>query len=173
MKTISQICKYCKVTYEANLKEVKRGNGKYCSRPCAVAGVKIEKTKTYALKNTPNVHCSYCKKEFYLNRSKKNNSKSGLFFCCRTHKDLAQRLEFNLKEIHPSHYANGLGSYREIALRNLKIACKICNYSKIPEILQVHHIDRNRNNNSIDNLEIICPNCHMEEHFSKKDGFWS
>ncbi|MEK7572416.1 MAG: hypothetical protein AAB493_00975 [Patescibacteria group bacterium] len=44
--------------------------------------------------------------------------------------------------------------------------CEHCNYRKY-EILQVHHKDRDRNNNKLNNLELICPNCHYEEHFLK------
>lgn len=29
-----------------------------------------------------------------------------------------------------------------------------------PIILEVHHIDGNRTNNSLDNLQLLCPNCH-------------
>lgn len=45
--------------------------------------------------------------------------------------------------------------------------CQRCGYGKF-EILQVHHKDRNHENNSLDNLEFICPNCHCEEHFLEK-----
>ena len=47
------------------------------------------------------------------------------------------------------------------------IQCGRCGYSKI-EILHVHHKDRNRGNNNLDNLELICPNCHYEEHYLEK-----
>lgn len=45
--------------------------------------------------------------------------------------------------------------------------CERCGYNKY-EVLQVHHKDRDRNNNNVDNLELICPNCHCEEHYLKK-----
>ena len=45
--------------------------------------------------------------------------------------------------------------------------CERCSYEKF-EILQVHHRNRNRKDNAIDNLELICPNCHYEEHFLRK-----
>lgn len=45
--------------------------------------------------------------------------------------------------------------------------CERCGYSKY-EILQVHHKDRNRQNNELTNLELICPNCHYEEHYLEK-----
>jgi hypothetical protein len=45
--------------------------------------------------------------------------------------------------------------------------CERCDYKKY-EILQIHHKDRNRNNNDLNNLALICPNCHYEEHFLEK-----
>lgn len=42
-------------------------------------------------------------------------------------------------------------------------SCEICKYDKIP-ILQIHHIDRNRQNNDLSNLRLLCPNCHYEAH---------
>jgi len=45
--------------------------------------------------------------------------------------------------------------------------CERCRYSRY-EILQVHHKNRDRNDNNIDNLELICPNCHYEEHLLEK-----
>lgn len=48
-----------------------------------------------------------------------------------------------------------------------KSKCERCDYNKI-EILQIHHKNRNRNDNNLDNLEILCPNCHYEEHYLEK-----
>jgi len=45
--------------------------------------------------------------------------------------------------------------------------CERCSYDKY-EILQVHHKDKNRNHNELTNLELICPNCHYEEHLLEK-----
>jgi 5-methylcytosine-specific restriction endonuclease McrA len=61
-------------------------------------------------------------------------------------------------------------TFRIIKLRLLKERggyCERCNYSKY-EVLQVHHKNRKRTNNNIENLEIICPNCHYEEHLLEK-----
>jgi len=43
--------------------------------------------------------------------------------------------------------------------------CNRCDYSEHPEILVIHHRDRNRKNNALSNLEILCPNCHALEHY--------
>lgn len=45
--------------------------------------------------------------------------------------------------------------------------CERCDFN-ICKILQVHHRDRNRSNNNITNLELLCPNCHAIEHYLKK-----
>ncbi len=45
--------------------------------------------------------------------------------------------------------------------------CERCGYSKY-EILQIHHKDKNHSNNELNNLELICPNCHYEEHLLEK-----
>ena len=119
----------------------------------------------------PNSVCAYCTKQFYKQPSHKTekNCKSGLYFCTRLCKDTAQRFG-GIKEISP-HIGNvGIYAYRAIALRNKASVCERCGYCKMPEILEVHHKDRNRENNTIENLEVLCPNCHQEEHYSEKDG---
>ncbi len=45
--------------------------------------------------------------------------------------------------------------------------CERCGYKKF-EILQIHHRDRDREHNALKNLELICPNCHYEEHYLQK-----
>lgn len=45
--------------------------------------------------------------------------------------------------------------------------CEICNLSEWmgkPIPLELHHIDFNHYNNSLDNLQILCSNCHMQAH---------
>lgn len=49
-------------------------------------------------------------------------------------------------------------------------ACQRCGFNEVSEILQLHHKDRNRKNNAIENVELLCPNCHQLEHYRAKDG---
>ncbi|MBP9691052.1 HNH endonuclease [Candidatus Woesebacteria bacterium] len=49
-------------------------------------------------------------------------------------------------------------------LKNRGTHCERCDYDTF-EILQIHHKDRDRTNNSLENLELICPNCHALEHY--------
>ncbi len=157
-------CLYCHNIFEAKLSEVKRGYGKFCNRSCSSSYTSPDKI----LK--PNCICVYCKKEFYRNASKKKLSRSGLYFCCRKHKDMGQRLESGFKEIHPPHYGNGSCSYRAKALKEFPHKCNRCGWNEYVGALEVHHIDENRKNNIINNLEILCPNCHMVNHLLKSSG---
>jgi predicted HNH restriction endonuclease len=46
----------------------------------------------------------------------------------------------------------------------------LCGYDNL-HALVVHHIDEDRSNNTIDNLIVLCANCHAEVHegnYSKK-----
>ena len=110
--------------------------------------------------------CAYCGKEIEITKYKFNNSKSGLHFCCREHKDLAQRLESGeqFNNLRPDHYGKLLGksSYRNLAFRNYPHKCAVCGWDEDEDILQVHHIDEDRNNCNIDNLIILCPTCHWK-----------
>ena len=43
--------------------------------------------------------------------------------------------------------------------------CEVCGLSEWmnkPIPLELHHIDHNRYNNSLDNLQILCPTCHSQ-----------
>ncbi len=115
-----------------------------------------EKTRT-------EVTCAYCGKKFFKANSKLQLSKSGLYFCCREHKDLAQRIdsgeEFN--EMRPNRYGTGV-DYRKIAFREYPHKCSICGWNEDEDVLQVHHIDENRQNFQKENLIILCPNCHWK-----------
>jgi hypothetical protein len=52
-------------------------------------------------------------------------------------------------------------SYRKKALRKYGEKCNRCD---CVDNLHVHHKDRNRKNNDIENLEVLCADCHQEEH---------
>lgn len=124
-----------------------------------------EEKKNERYKNSrQEVQCAYCGKYFIKPKSKLENSKSGLYFCCREHKDLAQSLNSGEKfnQIRPNHYGELLTDYRKMAFRNYEHKCAVCDYNEDVDILEVHHIDGNRQNNELDNLIILCPICHRK-----------
>jgi hypothetical protein len=51
-----------------------------------------------------------------------------------------------------------------------KDSCELCGF--MPEVsyqLDVDHIDGNNNNNSLDNLQTLCANCHRLKTYQNKD----
>jgi 5-methylcytosine-specific restriction endonuclease McrA len=110
-------------------------------------------------------------------------SKSGLYFCCRDHKDKSQKIG-GIKEIIPEHYGTSLAiklpgiypqrlEHRKIAFNTQQHKCNKCGYDTYPQVLEVHHIDGNASNNDPHNLEILCPTHHNEIHFITKTGPWA
>ena len=50
-------------------------------------------------------------------------------------------------------------SYRRLAFDTYAPICADCGFG-IPEVLEVAHLDGNRRHNDLENLAILCPNCH-------------
>lgn len=61
------------------------------------------------------------------------------------------------------------GDYRTIAFENLPHRCGHCGVEVDLFTADVHHKDRNRNNNSLENLEILCKSCHHMEHIIRDE----
>ena len=164
----------CGKEFKPPMKDVNRGNGKFCSRGCA------QKHQRRPQKN-PALHttltCNMCGEQFSRRISNLFKSKSGLRFCSRKCKDQAQRLESGIEEIHPPHYGTAgevhSYTYREIAFRHHPAKCNRCGYDRYKSVLRVHHIDRDRTNRDPDNLEVLCPTCHEEEHYLANDGVYN
>jgi len=107
-----------------------------------------------------------------MNESKQKNSRHGIYFCSREHKDLGQRLEHGMTILHPSHYGTSTGKYdyRIRALAFYGTACMNCKDNRFPEIQDINHRDVNRKNNNIENPEVLCPTCHRLFHWLTGTG---
>ena len=155
--TIKVKCIIHNFEFETKYENVRRDNRKHHICPkCQQQDLDNKSTKEEC-------ECAYCHNRFFRAPSKLENSKSGLLFCCREHKDLAQRIDSGEKfnSIRPEHYNNGM-NYREKALREYQHKCAICNWNEDTDVLEVHHIDENRQNNELNNLIILCPICHKK-----------
>jgi hypothetical protein len=173
---IKTTCNFCDIEFFAKPSELKRGGAKYCSMTCSGKANSKRQLQQSKIKNVPNVTCSLCGIKFYKNKSRLKLSKSKLYFCCRAHKDAAQKIG-GLKEIQPPHYGTTLlgtpNTYRRIAFAQHEPKCSICGYDKYRSVLQVHHKDRDRTNNDVDNLQVVCPTCHLEIHYLEQTGAFS
>lgn len=127
----------------------------YCSRKCAQENSR----------NRITVQCAYCGKEKEITKSRYDNCKSKLFFCCKKCKDEGQKVENGLKSLWPAHYDNGNSKYRKICFDNHPHKCCVCDEKLIVE---VHHYDKNRKNSDPKNLIPLCPTHHKYMHSEYK-----
>ncbi|MFA6524571.1 MAG: HNH endonuclease signature motif containing protein [Candidatus Paceibacterota bacterium] len=112
----------------------------------------------YGLSCRKEVPCAVCGKLILAGLNKKTCSRK----CSNKNRT---GIKYNIGR--PNDKAN---TFRVLKLKLIKERgknCERCNYNRY-EILQIHHKDRNRINNDKENLEIICPNCHYEEHLLEK-----
>lgn len=153
--TITRPCNYCQESYQAEQRYLNRGQGYYCSRRCS--GYAIQSSIPKA---PPNVTCAHCGISFYKNAFRVEHNKNDVHFCTRQHKDLAARLESGDNPSRPAHWGSGKTSYRQRAFRTYGKRCSMCLYSEDSRMLDVDHIDSDRKNNVIDNLQVLCVWCH-------------
>lgn len=127
--------------------EIQKNNGRvFCSIICY--GISCRKEKP----------CIICGKSILSSANKKTCSRS----CANKHRE---GIKYKI-----NRPRDKVKSYQALKIRLLKIkgkVCERCGYKKY-EILQIHHKDKNRLNNDINNLELICPNCHFEEHYLER-----
>ncbi len=103
--------------------------------------------------------CATCGKEVLRSPSKFKKARSGLAFCNRDCKEKAQQIG-GITSIHPSHYKDGASVYRKRAFRKFGKLCNQCGYNAHEVMLDVHHLDGNRANAKLNNLEVLCVWCH-------------
>ena len=108
---------------------------------------------------TGNVYnCAYCGKEIYRKPSDIKKNMSGKFYCSRTCGNLAK----NQFREESGEWLNSHSSYRKRAFQAYPHECLVCGWNEDERILEVHHIDEDRNHNEVENLCILCPICHRK-----------
>ena len=140
-------CLICKKQIYKRPREIQRNKGRvFCSTVCY--GISCRKESL----------CLICEKPILSGLHRKTCSRS----CANKH-----RAGIKYKLNRPKDKVKSQQSLKIRLLINRGKSCERCGYNKY-EILQVHHKNKNRNDNTIDNLELLCPNCHFEEHYLEK-----
>lgn len=152
-KAIRIVCENCS---KETLQRIRRKSvGRFCSKDCA---------STYHGKtHSVDVVCKWCSKQFRKRLSNLPKSKSGLYFCTRACKDEAQKLG-GIKEIQPPHYGTSTIVDYRAKFDSEDLVCTRCGYNEFRCAIDIHHIDKNRDNNDIANLVPLCSCCHMSLH---------
>lgn len=135
------ICEVCKK--EFNHLACRANKAKYCSRKCYYKARKIKN------QGTKEFTCKHCGIKFNDAPSVKR------VFCSKK----------CVGKDHKSKWSPSFSLIRKRLLRRGMISsCSKCGYDKEINILGIHHKDRNRDNNSLNNLLVLCPTCHSIEH---------
>jgi Zn finger protein HypA/HybF involved in hydrogenase expression len=114
---------------------------KYCSPTCY--------HKAMSRKGTMEYSCFHCQIKF-LSAPSKNRK-----YCSRA------CVNKSAKETFAPKFTT---VRKAMVKRNMLKKCENCGFDTYPQLLGVHHKDRNRNNNNLENLAVLCPNCHSIEH---------
>jgi hypothetical protein len=140
-------CIICKTPIYRRPIQIEKSAGKvFCSMNC------------YGISSRKEIPCAVCGKLILTGLNKKTCSRS----CSNKY-----RTGIKYKIGRPKDIAKTFRVFKLRLMEERGRVCERCNYSKY-EILQVHHKNRKRMDNRSANLEILCPNCHCEEHFLEK-----
>lgn len=146
------ICKKCNRGFYAKPSWILKGHGVYCSNKCRYLGARKGKE----------VPCFACGKKSYKQPKALTRSQSGKFFCtksCQT----KWRNSVYVREKH-ANWKGGGASYRHLMhAQNIPPICTLCQNQDV-RVLAVHHVDKDRSNNRIENLSWLCHNCHHLVH---------
>lgn len=158
-RAVSKVCDRCHITYSVDrrFEEASR----FCTMDCA----------RLASRRRSSQNCSLCEKEFEVQTSRLNRSRCGMHFCSRECKDRAQRVDSPCDMVLPAHYGTGESQYRKRCADKLLDGCVGCT-EKRSYLLMIHHIDGDRTNNKLENLEVVCGRCHLMRHLKLVDGVW-
>ena len=146
--SITKKCITCENTFESK----KCDNRKFCSHSCSA---KYSNSSRTINKKERIENC--------LNCDKKLKSKNAQY-CSNTCFSNYRTNEINkkIKEGDISFYEK---RYKRYLIDNFGNKCMKCNWCEINETtgnipIQLHHIDGNYKNNNLNNLILLCPNCH-------------
>lgn len=149
-------CSYCGEKGYKRKDQLERYDTHYCSLECS------HKARVTRVE----VPCGTCGKPTLKNPCDFKRSKSSLVFCSRSCSVSHSNSHTRKGKDHPN-YKTGKSSYRKKALDHYEHKCHNpdCIISHqleyIPvEMLDVDHIDNNRENNEIENLKVLCVWCH-------------
>jgi hypothetical protein len=140
-------CLVCSTSIYRRPSEIKQNQGKvFCTMVCYGAFSRKEKP------------CAVCKKPILASFNKKTCSRA----CSNIYR---AGIKYNIGR--PKDKVRSQQALKIRLLEERGRVCERCEYDKY-QILEVHHRNRNRQDNNLENLLLICPNCHAEEHLLEK-----
>jgi heterodisulfide reductase subunit B len=144
------ICEKCNKEHDGNY-----GSGRFCSEHCA---------RAFSTKdNREKINRKVSKA---LSGRKTGIKPKYIFTSEDRKKALITRRRNEYEKYKNAKFENlGVTSKKRRILKEQNYCCNKCGISKWmgnPIIFDLHHKDKNKKNNSRENLECLCPNCHSQ-----------
>lgn len=150
--TDERICPVCRKSFLAKAKSNKR----YCSIACF--------NRRGRRKADMVRQCNHCGRDYERQAGQTKRK-----FCSR---ECALAFNHGQKQFSLGLFQRGLSQKPTVDPKLIFPRCQRCGWDTEPQVLHRHHKDRNRGNNATDNIEVLCPNCHVLEHFRVGDSIW-
>jgi HNH endonuclease len=153
-RTPNTSCAICLKPIYRRPNQISKGLSFYCSHACK--GKSQQKLHKCAVIDCPNMICSRLHKKT-CSRACANKQKIGLKY-----NHLGRPAKDKVKD---------LAALRRRVIEFRGNNCSRCGYNKLP-ILHIHHIiEKSKGGlDDINNLELVCPNCHAEEHYIRRNA---
>jgi len=153
-------CKHCNEEFDIN-KSQRANHSRWCDKnPKRNDWDKTKQADRNFGKHTDFVvTCHNCACDFTVNEREKLFPQKDRYFCS------IQCANATGGKAKSEKY--GLLQYTTIAKKHYNEKCVVCGYN---EVIDVHHIDENRQNNDPKNLVFLCPNHHAELHRKKSSS---
>lgn len=149
--TLEKNCIQCGILFRTN--KWKINIRKFCSPECGF--------KYNGKRGSVVLSCQVCGKEFRRNPG----NVRGIATCSNRCMGIAKRKDW------PS--SGKFAAVRKWFSRHGRMSeCVKCGYKDVPGILVLHHKNRDRTDNTRENLEVLCPNCHALEHLPENKNGW-
>lgn len=144
-------CKQCGTEKWKRKSLLKQSPDTFCSSQCL-----SEYKRTGSI-----LICEFCSQKFYRARAA---SRGAAVYCSRSCSNSANNSKYKSGPNHPS-WKGGERSYRDRALSCYGTLCmsSACPFreKEVPvQMLDVDHIDGDRSNNDLGNLQVLCVWCH-------------
>jgi len=169
-------CRQCKKVFP--VKPYMAETARYCSRKCQALGQCRQESRDCEICGTrfDYIHsrlnkAKYCSRKCYHRaQSVKGTVEYKCRYCERTFLDAPSHKRVYCSQACVNKANHEVWKPTFTTVRKAMVArgkiteCERCGYNSAPHILGVHHKDRDRHNNDLSNLEVLCPTCHSLEH---------
>lgn len=155
-------CKHCHHQFQFTAISEKANHSRWCkSNPRRNDWNKTQgSVNQYGETKTFSVVCKTCCVPFTVEEREKLHPQRDAYYCSRSCANNRQEW-----------WNENATQYRTIAFQNMEPKCSMCDTQET-YLLVVHHIDGDRENNSIENLKVLCYNCHARHHLVEVNGEW-